>query len=44
MASTTRIRSLGPTTTRVFNPVTRLVAGNIRAAQERFVPLGPPTR
>ena len=29
MASTTRIRSLGPTTTRVFNPVTRLVAGRL---------------
>ena len=29
MASTTRIRALGPTTTRVFNPVTRLVAGRL---------------
>jgi deazaflavin-dependent oxidoreductase (nitroreductase family) len=29
MATTTRIRSLGPITTRIFNPVIRLVAGRL---------------
>jgi deazaflavin-dependent oxidoreductase (nitroreductase family) len=29
MAAATRIRSLGPLTTRVFNPVIRLVAGSL---------------